>query len=68
VKNVLDLETEDDRVNEVPTETVETLPPDLFVATSQNLTLQEIWRSLPSRVVMDKVLSAYFNAKHNQGR
>jgi hypothetical protein len=54
---VLDSATGDDGVNGISTETIETLPPDLFVGTSQNLTLQEIWRTLPSRVVMDKVLS-----------
>ncbi|EHL00650.1 putative Oleate activated transcription factor 3 [Glarea lozoyensis 74030] len=31
------------------------------------LTIQELCASLPPRIVVDKLLSAYFNAKHNQG-
>ncbi|EPE26995.1 Zn2/Cys6 DNA-binding protein [Glarea lozoyensis ATCC 20868] len=67
VKHVLDMETEDEIIEESLSKSPESLPPDLVFDTSQTLTIQELCASLPPRIVVDKLLSAYFNAKHNQG-
>jgi hypothetical protein len=62
------METEDEIREESLSESQESLPPDLIFDNPQTLTIQEVWASLPPRIVVDKLLSAYFNAKHNQGR
>ena len=62
------MEDDNDFANGVSLEEHESLLPGLFNGSAQTLTLEEVWVSLPPRIVVDKVLSAYFNAKHNQSR
>ncbi|KAK3171834.1 hypothetical protein OEA41_003918 [Lepraria neglecta] len=40
--------------------------PDILLDTTQSLTLTDVCNSLPPRTVVDKLLTAYFNAKHIQ--
>ena len=41
---------------------------DLLFGNAQPTALQDLRASLPARAVVDKLLFAYFNAKHNQTR
>ncbi|KAH6677492.1 fungal-specific transcription factor domain-containing protein [Halenospora varia] len=63
IRGVLDNETTD--LEEDP---LSTLPEgrDIFIDTTQKLTISDVCNSLPPRAVVDKLLSVYFSGKHNQ--
>jgi hypothetical protein len=61
------LHTEPEESEDVSTPHVP-ISPDIFVDTTDPLTLADIYKCLPPRHVADKLLSTYFNSKHIQMR
>ncbi|KAF4636153.1 hypothetical protein G7Y89_g1939 [Cudoniella acicularis] len=63
IHGILDADPEEAEEN-----SLSTLPEgiDVFLDTAQTLTTTDVYNSLPPRFAVDKLLSAYFNGKHNQ--